>query len=129
MNHHFSLPALSGKLLVLLFCFFISSGYAEESALYVSPDGNDTWTGDNLNKPFKTVQKARDIIRQMKKDGKFNNPVTVYIRGGIFELSEPLLFTLEDSGTESCPITYTAYNNEKPIISGGQESDRTVEKL
>ncbi|MFC1739622.1 right-handed parallel beta-helix repeat-containing protein [Planctomycetota bacterium] len=94
---------------------------ADEIALYVSPEGNNSWSGDSIDKPFVTIQKARDAIRSMKKESGLTQPVTVYIRGGLYELSETLVFTLEDSGTEACPITYTAYKNEEPVISGGRK--------
>ena len=107
--------------LSLLLCSFVSRAQAGEIALYVSPKGNDAWPGDSIGKPFATIQKARDTIRAMKKKGELTKPVTVYIRGGLFELEETLVFTLEDSGTRDCPITYTAYKEEKPVISGGRK--------
>lgn len=92
---------------------------AEERALYVAPTGNDSWKG-TLDKPFATISKARDAVRAEIKRG-LKMPVTVYIRGGCYELSKPLVFTPMDSGTESCPITYRAYPGEKPVISGGKK--------
>ena len=97
-----------------------STGGAEEIALYVSPDGNDTWAGDSLDKPLATLQGARDAVRNLKKQGELTQPVTVYVRGGTYELSETLVFTIEDSGTKSSPITYRAYQDETPVISGGR---------
>lgn len=91
---------------------------AEEFKYYVSPDGNDSWTGNNIDKPFATIQKARNVIRIMKKQGGLTKPVTVYLRGGIYRLSEPIIFTPEDSGTELCPVIYTAYSGEEPVIIG-----------
>ncbi|MFC1737714.1 right-handed parallel beta-helix repeat-containing protein [Planctomycetota bacterium] len=107
--------------LSLLLCSFAKVAYTAEVALYVSPKGNDSWTGDSIDRPFATIQKARDAIRKMKQKGELKKPVTVYIRGGLYELDETLVFTLEDSGTESCPITYTAHKDEEPVISGGKE--------
>ncbi|MBN2314469.1 MAG: right-handed parallel beta-helix repeat-containing protein [Sedimentisphaerales bacterium] len=72
------------------------------------------------NRAFATVERARDAIRAFKKTGRFDEPVTVYLRGGMYPLTEGLLLTLEDSGIPDKPITYTAYKNEKPIISGGR---------
>ena len=91
---------------------------ADEIAFYVSPEGNDSWAGDSIDRPFATIQKARDAIREMKKKSPLTKPVTIYMRGGMYELTEPLVFTPEDSGTETCPITYKAYIEEKPVISG-----------
>ena len=106
--------------IVILAALICSYANAEEIAFYVSTEGNDSWTGDSTDRPFVTIQKARDAIRAIKKRGPLTKPVRVYIRGGLYELSETLVFKLEDSGTESYPITYTAYKDEKPVISGGR---------
>ena len=107
-------------MLAFLLCTFISPVPAEEIAIYVSPEGKDSWAG-SIDKPFATIQMARDAIHAVKKKSGLTKPVTVYLRGGTYELSETLLFTLEDSGIRSCPITYRAYQNEKPVISGGRK--------
>ena len=104
----------------LFVCTLDKTARAAETALYVSPEGNDSWSGDSIDLPFATLQKARDAIRALKRQGPLTQPVTVYLRGGLYELTETLVFTLEDSGTESCPITYRAYKNEKPVFSGGR---------
>ncbi len=103
----------------VLLCSFIPMSTAEEIALYVSAEGNDSWPG-SISAPFATIEKARDAIRAIKEKGPLTSPVTVYVRGGLYELSETLVFKLEDSGTNDYPITYTAYEDEKPVISGGR---------
>ncbi|MCK5617457.1 right-handed parallel beta-helix repeat-containing protein [Candidatus Pacearchaeota archaeon] len=128
MKHFKNSRTLVIVTLSLLICSFVSMADADEIALYVSPSGNDSWAGDNIDKPFATLQKARDAIRAMKKKDGLTKPVTVYLRGGTYELSETLVFTLEDSGTKTCPITYRAYQNEKPIISGGRKIDGSWKK-
>ena len=37
---------------------------------YVSSEGNDAQTGTSVDKPFATLQKARDAIRELKKEGE-----------------------------------------------------------
>ncbi len=114
--------------LSLLLSSFVSMAQADEIVLYVSHEGNDAWRGGSIDRPFASIQKARDAIRAMKKEDGLNEPVTVYIRGGLYELDEPIVFTLEDSGTRTCPITYTAYRDEKPVISGGRGIDVSWKK-
>lgn len=96
---------------------------------YVAPNGDDSWSGTleqanstQTDGPFATLQQARDAIRQLKSQqgGTLQQPVTVFVRGGTYFLSETLKFTFEDSGTEAFPITYKAYPNENPVISGGK---------
>ena len=85
---------------------------------FIAPDGKDTNSGTK-EKPFATLKYARDVIRKLKKDESIN----VYIRGGTYYLQETLKFTSEDSGTEKSPISYTSYQDEKPVISGGRRID------
>jgi parallel beta-helix repeat protein len=92
-----------------------------ETVFYVSPQGSDSNIGTSTNKAFASLQKARDVIRILKSNGGLKSPVTVYLMDGTYELSEPFILKTEDSGTEACPITYTAYNNGEVIISGGKK--------
>ncbi|MFB3786765.1 MAG: right-handed parallel beta-helix repeat-containing protein [bacterium] len=110
---------------------FASSGEAPAGKIFfVSPQGNDAWSG-TLSKPthgqtdgpFATITRARDAIRQMKREGSFNQPVTVYLRGGMFFLDETVVFTPEDSGTKEYPIRYVNFGNESPVLSGGRRLD------
>lgn len=82
--------------------------------------GSDSNDGA-LSTPFKTIQKARDTIRELKKEGKFRVPVNVYLKEGVYELKTPFELTVEDSGTAGKPITYQSYSrNARAVISGGR---------
>ncbi|WP_200666284.1 right-handed parallel beta-helix repeat-containing protein [Oxynema sp. CENA135] len=105
------------------------SSNGDKIVFYVALDGNDAWSGTlanpnrmNSDGPFATIQRARDAIREIKyrQNGNLTNEVTVFIREGIYFLTEPWVFTPEDSGTENCPIVYLCYPNENVIISGGR---------
>ncbi|MHC4557145.1 MAG: right-handed parallel beta-helix repeat-containing protein [Planctomycetota bacterium] len=101
-------------------CLFISmlSAAAFGADFYVSPSGDDTNPG-SLSRPFATLCRARDAVRQANKE--VHKPTTVYMREGIYYLPETLVFTAEDSGTDDAQIVYTVYNNEKAVISGGMK--------
>jgi parallel beta-helix repeat protein len=95
--------------------------------LFVSPEGNDAWSGKlaepnaaKADGPFATLPRARDAIRSMQAGKPLHKPVTVYLRGGVYTLSAPLVFLPQDSGTAKCPITYAAYPGEKVVLSGGR---------
>jgi len=94
---------------------------------YVATEGNDSWSGRlptpnaaGTDGPFATLAQARDAIREIKAANQFNGPITVMVRGGTHRLSEPLVLTAQDSGTDQCSITYIAYPGEKPVLSGGK---------
>ncbi|NOK58325.1 MAG: hypothetical protein GFH27_549279n131 [Chloroflexi bacterium AL-W] len=85
---------------------------------YVAPDGNDSNPG-TLEQPFATVAKARDVVRQTK--GTMTGDITIYLRGGTYTLDEALTFDERDSGSGGFNVIYTAYQEEQPVISGGQQ--------
>lgn len=100
-----------------------------EIAFYVAPDGDDRWSGmhpspnrQRTDGPFATLHRAVEAIRELKRQhgGVLKQPITVYLREGTYFLREPIVLTPEDSGREGCPITFTAYRKERPVISGGR---------
>lgn len=95
---------------------------------YVSPDGNDAWSGSlpapnsaRTDGPLATVARARNKVRDASRTRKPDEVFRVVLRGGFYTLPETLVFTAEDSGTEAAPITYAAYPNETPVLSGGKQ--------
>lgn len=84
---------------------------------YVAPGGSDQNSG-KLNAPFATLGHARDVVRGLKRNGA---PITIYLRGGTYTLAAPLHFQPEDSGTAEAQVTYAAYKDEHPLISGGKK--------
>ena len=52
--------------------------------------------------------------------GGLTPPATIMLRGGIHRLAAPLTLTPDDSGTRECPVSYVAYHDEKPVLSGGR---------
>jgi len=87
---------------------------------YVSPGGKDTSPGTR-EEPFATLARARDAVRRAKAAEK--GPIRVYLRGGTYYLSEPVVFTPEDSGTKDAPIVYQACEGEQSVLSGGVRLD------
>ena len=115
---------------LFLACFFSAtpSLNAAEMSFYVSPGGNDSWSGTLHNPddggkdgPFASISRAQERVRELIKAGALSNGVTVYIRNGAYTLSEPLSFTEEDSGTPSAPVVWRAHPGEKVQIVGGRE--------
>ena len=92
-----------------------------EIRFYVAPSGSDAQNGTSPAQPFLTVQRAQQAVRELKQRGPLTEPVTVYLSEGVYPISEALKFTPEDSGTETCPITYKAAQGEKALLSGGRK--------
>jgi hypothetical protein len=97
------------------------------TTLYVSPGGDDRWTGrlaeangGKTDGPFGTLRGVRDAIRRLKKEeGELKGAVTVQLRGGTYRLEETFQLRAEDSGREAAPITWEAYPGEKAVLTGG----------
>ena len=92
---------------------------------YVSPAGNDAWSGKlpDPNKaktdgPVATIAAAQKLVRAAMLKGA-PGPLKVAIRGGTYSLTEPLVFGPEDSGSAACPVLYIAMKGETPVFSGG----------
>ncbi len=125
--------ALLSFLLVVAFLSGEASAQGEkkeprgrEILLFVSPDGNNSWSGklegpaeDRSDGPLASMTGARDRIRSLHAAGIPPCPIRVVFAGGTYQLTAPLLFLPEDSGTAECPIVYQAAKGETPLFSGG----------
>ncbi len=90
------------------------------ATLCVATDGNDTHPG-TAEKPFATLERARDEIRRMRAAGPLPvGGITVELRGGVYELARPIELTGQDSGTDNAPIVYRARRGEGVKIVGGR---------
>lgn len=101
--------------------------------LFVATNGNDNWSGRlatpnpaKTDGPLASLAGARNRLRELKGLGAKSKspvpaaapsePLTVWIRGGRYELREPVVF----EATDSYPVTYAAYRREKPVFDGGR---------
>ena len=105
-------------LLALALLLFIAQPLfaSTQATFYVSPTGSDSNTG-TLTAPFQTITAAQTAVRAMTANMTGN--IVVYLRAGVYQLSAPLTFGIQDSGTNGFNVIYQAYNNEVPVISGG----------
>jgi hypothetical protein len=82
---------------------------------YVSPKGNDEWSGflaqpsaAGTDGPLASISGARDAIRRLKARGKLDKPILVAISGGTYRVTKPIVFAVEASGSKTTPITHAA---------------------
>jgi len=102
--------------------------------LYVSPDGSDAHTGRCPDPeapggagPLRTLPAAQQAVRRIKAALPEPEAIRVNLRGGRYELEEPLRFHAEDGGlgrttnrlARTWPVTWAAYGDEVPQITGG----------
>jgi hypothetical protein len=104
--------------ITMLLSIVLSGLVAAGADFYVAPDGKDANPG-TAAAPFATVAKARDAVRQKVAVG-LDHDIVVQVRGGVYPLSETLVFGSEDTGTKEHSITYAAAPGEKVVLSGGR---------
>ncbi|MHB0959340.1 MAG: right-handed parallel beta-helix repeat-containing protein [Pirellulaceae bacterium] len=89
----------------------------EGETFYVAPSGNDANPG-TAAAPFATLERARDAVRSAKATGA--GALSVIIDDGAYELTRPVLFAPEDSGSAERPIRYAAKPGAHPVFRGGR---------
>ncbi len=100
---------------------------APAADLYVSPAGNDAWSGrlsqasaDGKDGPLASLDAARVAVRKLRTAQAPLRPTTVLLHGGVYFLDKTVTFTPEDSGSADAPIVYAAFPGETPLLSGGR---------
>ncbi len=106
-------------LIVSVIAFSPDRSAAQVSEYYAASDGVYDAPG-TIAAPT-TLVGARDKIRAMASTP--TGGITVYLRGGVYELEETFSLTHDDSGTAVSPITYRAYQDETVRVSGGRQLD------
>jgi len=95
------------------------AAWASAAEFHVSLHGSDANPG-SLAEPFLTLERARDSIRLLKKEGPLPpGGVTVWLHGGRYFRQSTFQLTAEDSGTEGAPIVYRAWPGEEVRLAGG----------
>ncbi|MFH1300915.1 MAG: right-handed parallel beta-helix repeat-containing protein [Planctomycetota bacterium] len=110
----------------VLTCFLavsISSRVNADLNLYVNgngPDGNGS-----KERPFQSIQEARDTIRIMRRDEKLKpeDRVTVHIEPSVYSFRSSLTFEKNDGGSKGNPVVYRATQPGTVRIQGGLTLD------
>ncbi|WNR42970.1 right-handed parallel beta-helix repeat-containing protein [Paenibacillus roseipurpureus] len=92
-------------------------------ALFVSPKGNDHWSGtlsepneNQTDGPLASVYKAKARAAEIRCNTSPTDEITVYLREGRYSFRHTLAFTEQDAGG----VSFQAYPGETPIIDGGK---------
>src|SRR5690606_32443863 len=97
---------------------FSVGSVAAETLFYVSPTGNDAWSGTRAEAsgsdgPFATLQKALDAAAGQEG-------ARILLADGRHQLNAPVKIGGQHSGTASNPIHIAALPAARPILSGGR---------
>lgn len=99
--------------LLMAFCIPLCI-HAQNPEIYVSPEGVDTGTGTSAD-PVRGLQRAADLAGQYA--GQL--PVSIFLSGGDYFISEALKLGPEAGGTREAPVRWKAMPGEVVRISGG----------
>ena len=93
------------KIIFIMLCLlnFAAPAYTQ---IYLASDGNDDNPG-TIDLPYGTFEKA--ILEATAGD-------TIYVRGGVYDLSNTITITAVKNGSESQLYTLTAYKDEVPLL-------------
>src|SRR4051812_161661 len=102
--------------ILLLGALVFGSDALAQHSWYMAPDGDDAGTGA-IEHPFATIARAQKQVAPGD---------TVFVRGGTYRMTEAQIartkaifaavIYLDKSGTPEKPITYRAYEDEKPVF-------------
>jgi hypothetical protein len=116
IRQRFTAVAISGALAATAFVMAAGTAQAAHSTmLYAAPTGKGK--ACRLVAPCSITQ-AQETVRRKAAD--MTGDITVYLRGGTYQLAAPLSFGAADSGQNGHTVSYLAYPGEAPAISGGR---------
>ncbi len=115
-----------GMVAGLAIAFVAGDGRAEGGAemqvafaeIYVSPSGDDENDGSK-GKPFATLERARDAVREVRGTRPGDAGVTVWLAEGTYVLDRTFELDGRDSGTRDAPVVYRAVEGAKVSLMGG----------
>lgn len=104
--------------LVLLFLLTLCLNLqGQEILIHISPNGDDRNEGTN-DRPFASIEKAIQLIKEIKKEQLSEDTVTVIFHEGVYRLKHGIVLNADDSGSEKSPIIFKSIEGEKVVISG-----------
>ena len=121
MNRRNLLKKTAGFAIILLaLSGFNSVAYSAD--FYVAPSGNDVNPG-TVAKPVATLERASQIVRQMRKKNP-SEAITVWLKRGTYSREATFTLSAMDSGSEKVPIVYSACKGERVLLTGGRILDK-----
>ncbi len=92
----------------------------DSSNIFVALDGSDSNSGA-IGSPLKTLEAARDLIRNLRSKSKHSDvSYVVWVRGGRYPVTNTLTLEKQDSGTQDAPMVIRGYPGENAILDGSR---------
>lgn len=106
--------------ITILSALFLSSCSYNDSTFFVSPSGDDNNPGTK-NKPFLTINKAKEAVIKTISEGAENEEIKVYIRGGTYYFDQTTIFKEEELSKGTNKIIFSAFGDEIPVFHAGKK--------
>jgi hypothetical protein len=90
---------------------------------HIAVDGKDTSPGTQT-KPFATLERARDAIRQLKETAEYpSDGLTVWLHEGEYRIEQTFELSEQDSGSPEAPVVYRGCPGAAVSLTGGVHLD------
>jgi parallel beta-helix repeat protein len=116
-------------LAITFFLLQLSLRADSQTTFFVSPSGNDEWSGkfsDPVNNktdgPLRTIEKAKQVLDDLDKNAlKTGSEIKIIIRKGIYSIGRSLVFSGKAGIDKNITIILSAYKKESVRLNGGKE--------
>jgi hypothetical protein len=120
MQHSIKSPSFGLAVFVRFLLGGCALGQSAPTLLYVAPSGSDAASGTK-DAPFASLERARDELRKLRRDGKLADGATVELLPGTHVRAQAFELAAEDSGSSpDKPIRYVAGKGTVARLTGGQ---------
>lgn len=82
----------------------IVDSHTTQASFYVDGTNGSDENAGTENEPFKTVERAKEAVRDI--NDAMTGDIYVYIKGGTYQMAEPLTFDEHDSGMNGFNVIY-----------------------
>ena len=107
------------KLIIIIISTLIFNACSfNDSAIFVSPTGDDKNPGTK-NKPFLSINRAKEAVIEAISEGAENEEIKVYIRGGTYYFDQTAIFNEEEFSKGTNRIIFSAFGDEIPVFNAG----------
>ncbi|MCX7007898.1 MAG: right-handed parallel beta-helix repeat-containing protein [Kiritimatiellaeota bacterium] len=98
-------------------------GGVSAAEFHVALSGQDTNPGTR-EQPFASLEKARDAARAARATAGAQ-PITLWVHGGKYFLTQPFELTAADSGRPGAPLVIRSVENETVVLCGARRLKAT----
>jgi GH141 insertion domain/Right handed beta helix region len=107
---------LLAVLMIVIGIFYFGQSFGQK--IYLSPAGNDDNPG-TIDLPLASLTSAQNKARKYRQKKKDNQPIEIIVLEGEYLMLQPLILTIDDSGTDDSPLIIKAEEGKKARFNGG----------